>query len=110
MKIRGLLLDVEGVLVADKRYTAVATAVDFIRSVRTTKCPFRLISNTTTDDRASIIEKLTQAGFDFTAGELHTCTTAAILRLRGQGRAPLPGARKRDPSPHLSGSGLRGRR
>ena len=81
MRIRGLLLDVEGVLVGDKRYLAVATAVDFIRQVRAAGCPFRLITNNTTDDRPAMISKLVQAGFDFTLAELHTCTSAAITRL-----------------------------
>lgn len=85
MKIRGLLLDVEGVLVADKRYLAVETAVEFVRTMRATGTPFRLISNNTTDDRPAIIEKLAQAGFDFKPAELHTCTSAAIGRLRGCG-------------------------
>ena len=88
MKIRGLLLDVEGVLVADKRYTAVETAVDFVSRTRTAGCPFRLISNNTTDDRPTLITKLTTAGFDFTLDELHTCISAAVSRLRevGAGR------------------------
>ena len=82
MDIRGLLLDVEGVLVADKRYTAVATAVDFIRRLRDAGCPFRLISNNTTDDQPSIIEKLRRAGFDFMPDELHTCISAAVRHLQ----------------------------
>jgi HAD superfamily hydrolase (TIGR01458 family) len=85
MKIRGLLLDVEGVLVGDKRYAAVETAVEFVRSLRAARTPFRLISNNTTDDRATIIEKLARAGFDFVLAELHTCTSAAIARLHSGG-------------------------
>ncbi len=82
MRIRGLLLDVEGVLVADKRYVAVETAVDFVRRARATRCPLRLITNNTTDNQRAIIGKLTQAGFDFALDELHTCTGAAVNRLR----------------------------
>ena len=85
MKVRGLLLDVEGVLVADKSYAAVAGAVEFIRRVRAARCPFRLISNNTTDDRAGMLEKLVRAGFDFTERELHTCTAAAINHLLALG-------------------------
>ena len=84
MNVRGLLLDVEGVLVADKRYRAVPGAVDFIRSVRTAGCPLRLITNNTTDDRPTLITKLTQAGFDFVLDELHTCISAAVEHLRRQ--------------------------
>ncbi len=81
MQVRGLLLDVEGVLVSDKSYTAVNGAVDFVRQLRAAACPFRLISNNTTDDRASMLGKLTRAGFDFQERELHTCTSAAVNRL-----------------------------
>ncbi|MGD8450710.1 MAG: HAD-IIA family hydrolase [Phycisphaerae bacterium] len=81
MKVRGLLLDVEGVLVADKRYTAVETAVEFVAAARAAGCPLRLITNNTTDDRPAIIQKLTAAGFDFRLEELHTCISAAIRRL-----------------------------
>jgi HAD superfamily hydrolase (TIGR01458 family) len=82
MRIRGLLLDVEGVLVADKRYQAVDTAVEFIRHARAADVPLRLITNNTTDDKPAIISKLARAGFDFAIDELHTCTSAAITHLR----------------------------
>jgi HAD superfamily hydrolase (TIGR01458 family) len=82
MRIRGLLLDVEGVLVADKRYSAVPGAADFIRRARQTDRPLRLITNNTTDAKPAIIDKLTRAGFDFTLDELHTCTGAAVNLLR----------------------------
>lgn len=82
MTIRGLLLDVEGVLVADKRYQAIPGAVDFIRTLRRRNLPFRLITNNTTDSRPALLEKLTAAGFDLTIDELHTCTGAAVQRLR----------------------------
>lgn len=82
MEIRGLLLDVEGVLVADKRYRAVETAVEFIRRARAANVPIRLITNNTTDGKSAIIDKLRRASFDFTLGELHTCTGAAVNALR----------------------------
>lgn len=78
----GLLLDVEGVLVADKRYAAVDSAVEFVQWARAAGLPFRLITNNTTDDRPSILEKLRRAGFDFSPHELHTCIDAALRRLR----------------------------
>ena len=82
MRIRGLLLDVEGVLVADKRYRAVESAVEFVGRARAVRCPLRLITNNTTDARPALIEKLTRAGFDFALEELHTCISAAEARLR----------------------------
>ena len=85
MRVKGFLLDVEGVLVADKRYAPVEGAVDFIRQVRSAGYPLRLITNNTTDDRPTLLEKLARAGFDFTLEELHTCTAAAVNRLRELG-------------------------
>jgi len=82
MKIRGWLLDVEGVLVADKRFQAVPGAPDFIRRLRAANCPLRLITNNTTDNRSTLVRKLADAGFDFALNELHTCIAAAVNRLR----------------------------
>ncbi|MFH0982163.1 MAG: HAD-IIA family hydrolase [Planctomycetota bacterium] len=85
MRIRGLLLDVEGVLVADKRYQAIAGAVEFVHRVRARGLPLRLITNNTTDSRPALVEKLSRAGFDFTLEELHTCTAATAAHLRAIG-------------------------
>ncbi|MCP4590241.1 MAG: HAD-IIA family hydrolase [bacterium] len=85
MRIKGLLLDVEGVLVADKRYQAVLGAVEFIARLRAQQIPFRLITNNTTDPRPALVEKLNRAGYDFTAAEVHTCTAAAVTHLQTHG-------------------------
>jgi len=87
MSVQGLLLDVEGTLVADKRYGAVAGAIEFIGHCRALGVPLRLITNNTTDTRATLIKKLTGAGFDFTIAELHTCVGAAINYLRANSAA-----------------------
>jgi HAD superfamily hydrolase (TIGR01458 family) len=81
MLIRGLLLDVEGVLVADKRYAAVPRAAEFVGAARAAGCPLALITNNTCDDRHAILEKLAQAGLTFALSELHTCTSAAVRHL-----------------------------
>jgi len=82
MSVRGLLLDIEGTLVGDKRYRPVAGAVEFVRECRKRGLPLRLITNNTTDSRSALIEKLARAGFDFTIDELHTCVGAAVTHLR----------------------------
>jgi len=82
MKIRGFLLDVEGTLVADKRYRPIEGAVEFVRRLREARLPLRLITNNTTDSKSSLAEKLARAGFDFTIGELHSCIAAAVTHLR----------------------------
>jgi HAD superfamily hydrolase (TIGR01450 family) len=85
MEVRGLLLDVEGTIVGDKRYQAIAGAVEFVRAVRRRGLPVRLITNNTTDTKPVLVAKLARAGFDFTLEELHTCIGAAVTRLRALG-------------------------
>lgn len=81
-QIKGFLLDVEGTLVVDKRYEPVEDAAAFVRRVRRAGLPIRLITNNTTDSKASLIDKLSRAGFDFTIDELHTCIGAAVNHLQ----------------------------
>ena len=83
MRVEGLLLDVEGTLVADKRYRPITGAVEFVHKVREAPLPLRLITNNTTDSKVSLVDKLGRAGFDFTIDELHTCIAAAVSHLRG---------------------------
>ena len=85
LHVQGFLLDVEGVLVADKRYQAVEGAVEFVRQVREHRVPFRLITNNTTDSRPVLVQKLARAGYDFVPEELHMCTAAAAAYLRSAG-------------------------
>ncbi len=85
VQIEGLLLDVEGPLVVDKRYQAVGGAVEFIGRVREAGLALRLITNNTTDSKATICDKLGRAGFDFSVAETHTCISAAATHLRSAG-------------------------
>ncbi len=85
MRIKGFLLDVEGTLVLDKRYQPIEGAVEFIQRLRQANLPLRLITNNTTDSKASLVSKLARAGFDFTSDELHTCIGAAVSHLRSTG-------------------------
>jgi len=82
MKVKGLLLDVEGTIVKDKRYLPVSGAVEFLREIRRRDLPVRLVTNNTTDSRPEICEKLSSAGFDFPLSEIHTCIGAAARHLR----------------------------
>lgn len=82
MPVRGLLLDVEGTIVRDKRYQPVPGAPQFVTDARSHGLPMRLITNNTTDDKPALIDKLSRAGFDFTLAELHTCIASAVTKLR----------------------------
>jgi 4-nitrophenyl phosphatase len=82
MTVKGLLLDVEGTLVADKRYQPIAGAAEFVAHARQTGLDLRLITNNTTDTRHAIKDKLQRAGLHFAIEEIHTCITAAVTQLR----------------------------
>lgn len=85
MKIKGFLLDLEGVLVGDKRYLAVEKAIEFVDRLRRAGAPFRVITNNTTHDRDTLVAKLRDAGFDFKAHEVHTCLSTAVEYLGRSG-------------------------
>lgn len=61
--IGGYLLDIEGVLVRDKRYQAIAGAVDWFGDLRACGVPFRLVSNNTTHRPEELVATLNAAGF-----------------------------------------------
>jgi 4-nitrophenyl phosphatase len=85
LRIQGLLLDVEGVLVADKRYQRVAGAPVFVSDMRRRGVPLRLITNNTTDAPSALLAKLHAAGFAFALEELRTCMTAGVRHLHQVG-------------------------
>jgi HAD superfamily hydrolase (TIGR01458 family) len=84
MRVKGFLLDVEGTLVLDKRYQPIEGAVEFIHRLRKATVPLRLITNNTTDSKASLVDKLGRAGFDVRSDDLHTCVGAAASYLRSK--------------------------
>jgi len=83
--IRGVLLDIEGTIVADKAYQPVGGAVEFVGELRDRQVQIRLVTNNTTDTPETIHRKLRQAGFELELGQIITCTTAAIRKLRSMG-------------------------
>ncbi len=68
--IRGVLLDIEGVLVRDKRYRPVAGAVAWVTALRDRGVPYCLVSNNTTFRPADLIAALVRAGFPVTEDHL----------------------------------------
>jgi 4-nitrophenyl phosphatase len=68
--VRAFLIDIEGVLVRDKRYEPVAGAVDWLQGLAADSLPFRLVSNNTTDRPVELIARLAAAGFPVTPAHL----------------------------------------
>ncbi len=82
MTVRGVLLDVDGVLVVS--WKPIPGAVDAIREVRVAGLPLAFLTNTTSRPRAEIASRLTDAGFAPNDDELITAgsATAAFLASR----------------------------
>ena len=70
VKPRAWLLDIEGVMVRDKRYEAVPGAVEWFAALIAAGAPYCLVSNNTTYRPTALIERLNEAGFPVTIDRL----------------------------------------
>ncbi len=61
--IKAYLIDIEGVLVRDKRYLPIEGAVDWMKAIVRSGKPFCLVSNNTTHRPADLVGDLAGAGF-----------------------------------------------
>jgi HAD superfamily hydrolase (TIGR01450 family) len=86
--VRAWLLDVEGVLVRDKRYEAVPGAPEWVEALEAAGRPWCLVSNNTTHAPADQAADLARAGFPVTADRIVGALDlgAAALRRRGRSR------------------------
>ncbi|MBT4464543.1 MAG: TIGR01458 family HAD-type hydrolase, partial [Rhodospirillaceae bacterium] len=75
MPIRGLLIDLEGVLYQNGR--AIEGAVETIRNLQATGTAFRFLTNTTTISRNRVVSAMTDMGFDVDAAAVFTPAIAA---------------------------------
>ncbi len=67
---KGFLIDIEGVLVRDKRYQPIEGAVAWIQALQEAGTPFCLVSNNTTHRPAELVADLAGAGFPVTEDHL----------------------------------------
>ena len=81
--IRGLLLDLEGVLYEGT--DAVPGAAEAVAALRANGLALRYLTNTTTQPRRAIAERLQAMGFAVEAGQIFTPPAAAVLSLRSMG-------------------------
>ncbi len=84
---RGVLLDIDGVLVTS--WHALPGAVETMRWMKERGMPFRLITNTTTHTRSDLAVTLNEAGFEVEPAEIITAVvaTAAYLNANHAGEA-----------------------
>lgn len=84
MAIKGLLLDMDGVLyVGSKKIDGASETLELLRE---NKLPFRFITNTTTRTPESLIAKLESLGLTASADEVFTAVSATIRFLKSKGR------------------------
>lgn len=85
--IRGLLIDIDGVLVVS--WTPIPGAPEALGRLHEAGVPIRLVTNTTSRTRAAVVAALTAAGITVAEDEVLTAPIATAAWLR----AHLPGAR-----------------
>ena len=68
--VKAYLIDIEGVLVRDKRYQPVPGAVDWLTSLAASGRPYCLVSNNTTHRPCDLIGDLVRVGFPVTESHL----------------------------------------
>jgi len=82
--IRGLLLDMDGVIyVGDQLLDGATDALDYLRE---NEIPFKFITNTTTRTPEELIVKLDRLGIDVTEDEIFTAVSATLQYLKARGQ------------------------
>jgi HAD superfamily hydrolase (TIGR01458 family) len=85
-EIRGVLLDIEGVLCEGAQVIAGAGAA--LQRLRAQAIPYRLLTNTTTVSRDTYAQRLCRIGLDVRPEELSTAPRAACAYMAEQGLVP----------------------
>ncbi len=87
--VRGYLIDIEGVLVRDKRYTPIDGAVAWMSDLHESGLPYCLVSNNTTHRPDDLVNDLVAAGFPVTGDHLVGALDLGRRWLRERGRRRL---------------------
>jgi len=80
-----LLLDVEGTIVLDKKYTPVPGAVKWFNSATKSGVKARIVTNNTTESPHDLYKILRKKGFIFPEEDFFTCLTEAVARMHRRG-------------------------
>jgi HAD superfamily hydrolase (TIGR01450 family) len=79
---RHLLLDIEGTVVLDKKYTPVTGAVNWLNSLERNGISARLVTNNTTESPDDLYRILRHRGFRFKKENYFTCLTEAVALMK----------------------------
>lgn len=86
---RGWLIDIEGVLVRDKRYQPVPGSVAWLNGLARAGAPFCLVSNNTTHRPGELIDALRQVGYELEQEHLVGALGLGVRWLRERGRSRI---------------------
>ncbi|KAG0430307.1 hypothetical protein HPB47_022796 [Ixodes persulcatus] len=86
--IRGLLLDICGVLYESGDTKAIPGSVEAVKMLRTSKIPFRFITNETQRTKAQLLSLLHRIGFDVYENDIFMCVPAARKLVQEFGYRP----------------------
>jgi HAD superfamily hydrolase (TIGR01450 family) len=79
------LLDVEGTVVLDKKYTPVPGSVRWFNSLEKKGAKARMVTNNTTESPDNLYDIMRERGFKFEKDDLFTCLTVALSRMKRNG-------------------------
>jgi 4-nitrophenyl phosphatase len=84
-KFKHLLLDIEGTIVLDKRYTPIPGSVNWFNSLSKKGIKARLVTNNTTESPEDLYRILSGKGYRFNKDDYFTCLTEALVRMKRVG-------------------------
>ena len=80
------LIDIEGVLVQDKRYEPVEGSVAWMQEIAESGVPYCLVSNNTTDRPEELVARLQKVGFQVTEDHLVGALSLGVRWLKERWR------------------------
>lgn len=87
--MKAYLIDIEGVLVRDKRYEPVPGAVEWMTRMKSQGYPFCLVSNNTTHRPADLVGALSEVGFPVEQEHLVGALSLGMRWLRERGKSKI---------------------
>jgi HAD superfamily hydrolase (TIGR01458 family) len=81
-RFQHLLLDIEGTIVLDKKYTPVPGSVRWLNSLAERGITARLVTNNTTESPDNLYRILTRKGFHFNKDDYFTCLKEAVVLMK----------------------------
>jgi HAD superfamily hydrolase (TIGR01450 family) len=82
---RHVLLDIEGTIVLDKKYTPIPRSVKWFNSLPQKGIWARLVTNNTTESPDDLYRILSDKGYRFKKDDYFTCLTEALVRMKRVG-------------------------